>query len=173
MTAKLFYHQKSCRLCKNTNLSRALELEPTPAGNNFLTEKEKIENNEPIFPLELFFCNDCFHIQLGHIVEPKHLFKNYHFVSGTSQVNVNHFHNYAEDIISKFNLKKDSFIIDIGSNDGTCLEAFKQRGMRVLGVDPADNIAEIAIANGIPTIPDFFTKELASSIQKEYGLKIY
>ena len=169
MTAKLFYHQKSCRLCKNTNLSRALELEPTPAGNNFLTEKEKIENNEPIFPLELFFCNDCFHIQLGHIVQPKHLFKNYHFVSGTSQVNVNHFHNYAEDIISKFNLKKDSFIIDIGSNDGTCLEAFKQRGMRVLGVDPADNIAEIAIANGIPTIPDFFTKELASSIQKEYG----
>ena len=110
MTAKLFYHQKSCRLCKNTNLSKALELEPTPAGNNFLTEKEKIENNEPIFPLELFFCNDCFHIQLGHIVEPKHLFKNYHFVSGTSQVNVNHFDKYAEDIISKFNLKKDSFV---------------------------------------------------------------
>ena len=158
MTSALFYHQESCRLCKNKSLSRVLELEPTPAGNNFLTKKEKLENNEPIFPLELFFCDNCFHIQLGHIVEPDHLFKNYHFVSGTSQVNIEHFQNYAEDIISKYNLKKGSFIVDVGSNDGTCLKAFKERGMRVLGIDPAENIAEIAISNGIPTIPDFFSK---------------
>ena len=134
MTAKLFYHQKSCRLCKNTNLSRALELEPTPAGNNFLTEKEKIENNEPIFPLELFFCNDCFHIQLGHIVEPKHLFKNYHFVSGTSQVNVNHFHNYAEDIISKFNLKKDSLVREINDFDKIISFIFKYKIFFILSL---------------------------------------
>ena len=146
-----------------------LELGSTPAGNNFLTKEEKIQNNEPIFPLELLFCNDCYHIQLGHVVEPTHLFKNYHFVSGTSHVNVDHFNNYAEDVISKYNLKKGSFIVDIGSNDGTCLKAFQQRGMKVLGVDPADNIAQIAIENGIETIPDFFSKQLASKIQEEYG----
>lgn len=170
MDSKLYYNQKSCRLCERNNLSRVLELASTPAGNNFLTKEEKNQNNEPIFPLELFFCNYCYHIQLGHVVKPEHLFKNYHFVSGTSHVNVDHFENYAEDVIAKYNLKKGSFIVDIGSNDGTCLKAFKERGMKVLGIDPADNIAQIAIKNGIKTIPDFFSKQLASKIKEEYGI---
>lgn len=160
---------KSCRLCNGNKLEKILELFPTPAGNNFLTEKEKL-NPEPIFPLELYFCKDCSHIQLGELVDPSHLFKNYHFVSGTSKVNIDHFENYAEEMISKFSLRKGSFILDIGSNDGTCLKAFKSRGMRVLGVDPADNIAEIAKDNGIETISDFFNLDLSKKIKKKYGI---
>tara|TARA_X000000950_G_scaffold204072_1_gene245707 strand:+ start:49154 stop:50395 length:1242 start_codon:yes stop_codon:yes gene_type:complete len=159
---------KNCRLCNGNKLEKILKLVPTPAGNNFLTEKEK-SDLEPKFPLELFFCKDCSHIQLGELVDPSHLFKNYHFVSGTSKVNIDHFENYAEEIISKFNLKKGSFILDIGSNDGTCLKAFKSRGMKVLGVDPADNIAEIANGNGIETICDFFNINLSKKIKKKYG----
>lgn len=159
---------KNCRLCNGSSLKKILELVPTPAGNNFLTEKEKL-NPEPKFPLELFFCEDCYHVQLGELVNPSHLFKNYHFVSGTSKVNIDHFENYAEEMISKFNLKKGSFILDIGSNDGTCLKAFKSRGMRVLGVDPADNIAAIANDNGVETISDFFNMKLSKKIKREYG----
>jgi len=85
-------------------------------------------------------------------------------------VNIDHFEKYADEMISKFNLKKNSFILDIGSNDGTCLKAFKSRGMRVLGVDPADNIAEVANDNGIETICDFFNKDLAKKIKKKYGI---
>ncbi len=160
---------KNCRLCNGNKLEKILKLVPTPAGNNFLTKKEKLDP-EPKFPLELYFCKDCSHIQLGELVDPYHLFKNYHFVSGTSKVNIDHFEKYADEMISKFNLKKNSFILDIGSNDGTCLKAFKSRGMRVLGVDPADNIAEVANDNGIETICDFFNKDLAKKIKKKYGI---
>ncbi|SVC56699.1 uncharacterized protein METZ01_LOCUS309553, partial [marine metagenome] len=152
-------------------MHKILELKPTPAGNNFLTLEEKLKNNEPIFPLELYFCKSCFHLQLGHVVSPDHLFKdNYHFVSGTSQVNVNHFENYAEDVISRFKLNSNSFIVDIGSNDGTCLNAFKNRGMRVLGIDAAENVAKIANDNGIETKAAFFSKQLALNIKKRYGI---
>ena len=70
----------NCRLCSKTNLSKILKLKSTPAGNNFLTKEELSLNFEPIFPLELFFCKDCFHIQLGYVVTPEHLFKNYHYL---------------------------------------------------------------------------------------------
>ena len=171
MNSNLFYHQESCRLCKKPDLSKILKLKPTPAGNNFLTLEEKLKNDEPIFPLELYFCRNCFHLQLGHVVSPDHLFKdNYHFVSGTSPVNVNHFENYAGEVISRFKLKKNSFIIDVGSNDGTCLKAFKNRGMRVLGIDAAENIAKIANENGIETKAAFFSKTLALNIKEQYGV---
>tara|TARA_Y100000588_G_C14278450_1_gene935664 strand:+ start:2833 stop:4092 length:1260 start_codon:yes stop_codon:yes gene_type:complete len=170
MSLGLSYSVTECRLCNGDDLERILNLKPTPAGNNFLTLEEKNQNNEPIFPLKLLFCNKCFHIQLGEVVDPTHLFKeNYHFVSGTSPVNVKHFENYAEDVISRFNLKKGSFILDVGSNDGTCLNAFKKRGMRVLGVDPAENIAAIANKNGIETISEFFSSSLAKTIKDKYG----
>ena len=171
MNSNLFHDQESCRLCKKSDLAKILELKPTPAGNNFLTLGEKLKNDEPIFPLELYFCKSCFHLQLGHVVNPDHLFKdNYHFVSGTSQVNVNHFENYAEEVISRFKLKKNSFIVDVGSNDGTCLKAFKNRGMRVLGIDAAENIAKIANNNGIETKAAFFSKALALDIKEQYGV---
>ena len=171
MNSNLFYHQESCRLCKKPDLSKVLKLKPTPAGNNFLTLEEKLKNDEPIFPLKLYLCKNCFHLQLGHVVSPDHLFKdNYHFVSGTSPVNVNHFENYAGEVISRFELKKNSFIIDIGSNDGTCLKAFKNKGMRVLGIDAAENIAKIANKNGIETKAAFFSKTLALNIKEQYGV---
>ena len=159
-----------CRLCQSTDLQNVITLASTPAGNNFLSEEEISQDIEPIFPLEVNFCNDCFHLQLGHVVDPDHLFKNYHFVSGTSHVNVQHFDNYAENIISLYEIEKDSFVLDIGSNDGTNLSAFKERGMRVLGVDPAENVAKIANENGIETIPDYFSDMLAKKIRDEHGV---
>ncbi len=169
MNQKLYSKLDECRLCESTKLCSVINLEPTPAGNNFLTEEEKNLGHEPIFPLEVNVCEDCFHLQLGHIVNPDHLFKNYHFVSGTSKVNIDHFDKYADSIIEKYGLEEGSFILDIGSNDGTNLKSFKRRGMKVLGVDPADNVAKIANQNGIETLPEYFTEKLASEIKEEYG----
>ena len=170
MTDNLHYQLNKCRLCGSSDLSIVISLSPTPAGNNFLTEFEKSQNDEPVFPLDVNFCGECFHLQLGHIVDPDHLFKNYHFVSGTSKVNINHFDHYAEEVISRFNLKEGSLILDVGSNDGTCLKSFQKRGMKVLGVDPADNVAEIANKNGIETIADYFNQDLAKYIRENYGV---
>ena len=170
MTHNLHYQLNKCRLCESEELSNVINLCPTPAGNNFLTDFEKDQNTEPVFPLDVNFCDECFHLQLGNVVDPDHLFKNYHFVSGTSKVNINHFDDYAEKAISRFSLKKGSLILDIGSNDGTCLKSFQKRGMNVLGVDPADNVAKIANENGVETISDYFNKNLAKHIRENYGV---
>ena len=101
-------------------------------------------------------------------MDKKHLYQTgYHYVSSTSKVFVKHFDDYASHVIEKFKIKKNSLIIDIGSNDGTCLNAFKTRSMKVLGIDPAENIANIANQNGIPTLSDFFNLELAKSIKEK------
>ena len=170
MNAILFYNRKDCRLCNSSDLIRFLKLEDTPVGDNYLTLEESKNVEEFLFPLELYSCKNCGHIQLGHIVDKKHLYQTgYHYVSSTSKVFVKHFDDYASHVIEKFKIKKNSLIIDIGSNDGTCLNAFKTRSMKVLGIDPAENIANIANQNGIPTLSDFFNLELAKSIKEKNG----
>ena len=168
-TTGSFFKKKECRVCESRNLQLAVELTPTPPGNNFLPE-DQLDKEEELFPLELDFCKSCFHIQLGHVVEPSFLFQNdYSYVSATSSVFVDHLSSYSDHVTKLFNLDKDSFVIDIGSNDGTCLNFFKIKGMSVLGIDPATNIAKQATENGIPTIPDFFSKEVALNIKKTEG----
>ncbi|MBL11157.1 MAG: SAM-dependent methyltransferase [Acidiferrobacteraceae bacterium] len=164
-----FYRKENCRLCDSSTLEKSLVLTPTPPGNNFLKEiQEGFKEKE--YPLELYFCCECFHIQLGHVVDPSFLFQNnYSYVSSTSSVFVKHLEDYSKYVIDKFDLRKDSLIVDIGSNDGTCLSFFKESGMRVLGVDPAKEVCDIAIDNGIDTLNDFFTANLANEIENKYG----
>ena len=159
-----FYKKLLCRVCESNNIREALRLTPTPPGNNFLRE-EDLGSIEEFFPLELYFCDDCKHIQLGHVVEPEFLFQNnYTYVSSTSNVFVEHLKNYANSISERLDLTEKSFIIDIGSNDGTCLGFFKEKEMKTLGVDPAKEVSDIAISNGIDTINEFFSKDVALEI---------
>ena len=156
-------------MCRSENLEKILELEASPPGNNFIKENSHLQN-EQRFPLELYFCTHCSHIQLGHIVDPEYLFQNnYSYVSSTSKVFVEHLHQYSDYVSAMLDLDRDSFVIDIGSNDGTCLQGFQNKGINVLGVDPATEVANIANSNGIETIPDFFSKELAQEIVDKYG----
>ena len=160
-------------MCNSNRLFKAVSLSPTPPGNDFLTVEE-LGREEQLYPLDLYFCEDCFHVQLGHIVNPLVLYqKNYTYVSATSNHFVNHLKDYAVDMINKFNLKASSFVVDIGSNDGTCLSFFQDNGMKVLGVDPATNIAQQATENGIETIADFFNYDLAIKLRKKYGAAAY
>ena len=156
-------------MCDGLNLSKAMSLTPTPPGNDFLSKGE-LSREESIYPLDLYFCEDCFHIQLGHVVNPKILYqKNYTYVSSTSSNFVKHLKDYAEDMVMRFKLKDESLVVDIGSNDGTCLSFFKAKGMKVLGIDPAMEVVKIANENQIETINDFFNYEVAVLIKKEYG----
>ena len=164
-----FYKKKECRVCGSIELKKAVELTSTPPGNNFLSIDE-LTKEEEVFPLELDFCESCHHVQLGHVVDPSFLFQNdYTYVSATSSVFVEHLSSYSDHISELLGLKKDSLIIDIGSNDGTCLKFFKQKGMSVLGIDPATKIAKQATEEGIPTLPNFFGKETAFRVNKTHG----
>ncbi len=155
----------NCRMCKGYLSDPKLQFPSTPLANEFLKEQE----NQDLFPLEVCICLNCGHYQLNESVDPERLFRNYLFVAGTSQVNINHFKKYAEHMVERFDLKKDNKVLDIASNDGILLQQFKNLGLSILGIDPAKNIADEANKNGIPTIPDFFTEEASDNILNQYG----
>ena len=156
-------------MCDSKLLTKTVSLAPTPPGNDFLTQAE-LGRHEPVYPLDLYFCEGCHHVQLGHVVNPKILYqKNYTYVSATSPQFVNHLKTYALDMIERFQLKSDDLVADIGSNDGTCLSFFKNQGLKVVGVDPAKEIASKAIVAGIETVGDFFSYNLALSLREKYG----
>ena len=136
----------TCRACAGKNLSKILSLGKTPPANAFV-KKEDLAKQEHFFPLELSFCNDCSFVQLTHVVSPEMLFRDYVYVSSTSPVFVAHFKELAEKVFDRFKLAQGSLVVDVGSNDGILLRPFKEKGMKVLGVDPAEKIAALATTN--------------------------
>lgn len=137
-------------------------------ANSFLTA-EDLKKPELKFPLRVLFCEDCGLSQLGEVVNPDILFKNYvYFSSGMPKNFSEHFRNYAEDVEGRFIKSRDELVVEIGSNDGVLLGAFKD-GARILGIDPALNVSKIANENGIETIADYFSENLARQIAEKYG----
>jgi len=158
----------TCRLCQSKQLQFLFALAPTPPANEFLSSVPA-DGKQDHFPLDVYQCKDCGHVQLIHCVDPERLFRNYVYVSGTSQVFVKHFEEYAAEVIRYVPLIPGDRVLDCGSNDGTLLSFFQKAGMAVLGIDPARKIAEEATQRGIPTWPEFFNSELAQRIRAEFG----
>ena len=158
-----------CRLCEAKNLELVVPLAPTPVAEKYLT-KNQLDQKEIICPLDLYMCKSCGHVQLLDIVDPKFLYSDYTYSSGNSSGLVQHFKEYADKIIDKYKPNENSLVIDVGSNDGTLLGFFKKYGLKVLGVDPAKEIAEKATSKGIKTLPEFMNIELSQRIKNEYGL---
>ena len=157
-----------CRLCRSSKLSSILKLASTPPANAFVS-KENLHIRQKKYPLELFFCEDCFHVQLTEVVDPVELFENYVYVSGTSPVFVEHFSNYAKEIVNTYKPSLQNYILDIGSNDGTLLKFFKNMGYQTIGVDPAISISKKAQEDGINTINEFFNYKTSEKIKEKYS----
>jgi SAM-dependent methyltransferase len=158
----------TCRLCGCPNPRKVLELAPTPPANAFCKTAEEARAQEKI-PLYLARCIACGHVQLPVVVDPEVLFRNYVYVSGTSPSFVEHFSKMAR-VLSYGAIGVDDLVVDVGSNDGTLLRQFQEQvGCRVLGVDPAQKIAAEATASGVPTLPTFFGRELATLIREQHG----
>ncbi len=166
MTKKHF-RRKNCRLCHSNKLKSVVKFCATPPANAFVSNRD-LNIEQETYPLEVFFCCNCKHVQLLDVVNPSILFKNYVYVSGTSPVFIKHFEDYSKSLIDSFSPSFDEIIIDIGSNDGTLLSFFKQEGFKVLGIDPAKEISEIANKKGIETLNNFFDLELSNHIKKNY-----
>ena len=148
-----------CRSCGNTNLKRVVSLGYQPLANNLLKkQKEKCE----LYPLEVNYCDKCHNCQLSVCVDPKKMFINYLYTSSTSKVFRQHFVTAAKKYIKDLKLKKNnSYIIDIGSNDGVALKPFKDLGFKKsFGVEPAKNLAKIANKNKIKTFNGFLEKKI-------------
>jgi len=160
--------QTRCRVCGSQALRLFLDLGEMPLANSFL-RKEELGKDELRFPLRVLFCEDCNLCQLGQIVDRKILFKNYIYFSSAMPKLSDYFKHYVDQIYERFITSKDDLIVEIGSNDGLLLSAIQEYGTRVLGIDPAKNIASIANQRGVPTISDFFSNNLAQKIVKKYG----
>lgn len=159
---------KSCRICGNKNLLTFLQLGPMPIPNGFL-EDWQLNSPEKSYPLDISFCDQCGITQLAHVISPEIMFQNYVYVPSTSTTMVTHFSSLAKDIVKKADLKPHDLVIDIGSNDGTLLKSFKSSGMKVLGIDPAKNLAQKASQDGIKTLNKLFTKKIAQNIKSNFG----
>jgi len=163
-----FRIRNDCRLCGEHGLEKLLELTPTPPANEYLSSPVASVHDDK-FPLGLWVCRSCGHVQLPVVVSPERLFRDYAYVSGTSSAFVDHFRRYAESIVQRFAPPPGSLVVDVGSNDGTLLRFFKGAEMSVLGVDPAMEIAGTATGRGIETIPEFLTPDLARNLTSRLG----
>jgi len=160
---------EACRLCDARDMSLFIDFGSVPLGNN-LRENRDEALAAPRYPLDLMRCGACGHFQLGHAVAPEQLYAtNYTYLSGIGPSFVRHFAEYATWAVARCGLEPGAFVVDVGSNDGTCLKAFQTSGMQVCGVDPASLAAGIANDNGVETLNTFFDADAVSQIIARHG----
>lgn len=158
----------SCQVCNSQELELVIDLGHQPLCDSLL-RPDQLNEPETNYPLRLVRCLVCSLAQLDYVVPGEIVFhRNYPYRAGITQEVVDHHEESAAATIEKYGLNSESLVIDIGSNDGTLLGAFKRRGTRVLGVEPT-NIADIANANGVESIKSPFTEALSHDIARDYG----
>ena len=154
----------NCRFCEN-NLSKFfLDLGTTPLANSFIN-KHDLSNDELFFPLQVYVCEKCYLFQLKQFKTPNEIFSNYAYFSSYSSTWLKHAENYVDMILDRFSFNQNSLVIELASNDGYLLQYFNKKNIPVLGIEPAENIAKIAIENNINTTVDFFSENLAYNLK--------
>jgi len=162
----MFKTLSNCRLCSGAFYSKTLKLRDTPPANELYLSRELAIAADK-FPLEVVMCKECKHVQLKHIVNPKRLFDDYVYKSGTSNFFVNHFDKLAE-LISK-SYPVTSYVLEVGSNDGILLESLSKRKIKSIGVEPSEYLAKECITKGQIIYNSYFDKETAHKIVKTHG----
>ncbi len=156
-----------CRTCQSRNTYHFLSLGKHPHANYFLKESQ-LSQKEDKHPLDAYACLDCALIQVKNYV-PSEFFRNYVYVPSASGVMVEHFSEFAKKLIKTYKPTKKDLIIDVGSNDGTFLSNFKDSGIRILGIEPARNLAEAAQKKGVATLSEYFKPEIAAKVRTQFG----
>ncbi|KGE02321.1 SAM-dependent methyltransferase [Rhizobium sp. YS-1r] len=155
-----------CRLCGSPLQHTFADLGMSPPCESFVPAGA-INNMEPYYPLHAFVCSECFLVQLQEYVEPRDIFEEYAYFSSYSDSWVAHAKQYCEASIERFALDHNSFVVEIASNDGYLLQHFLKKDIPILGIEPAINVAKVAVQKGVPTITDFFCKTLAKQMVAE------
>jgi hypothetical protein len=160
-----------CRFC-NTELEHVfIDLNNSPASNSFLT-KEQLNEPEMFYPLKVYTCHKCFLVQVDEYKKSDAIFdSNYVYFSSYSTSWLKHASDYADKMTQRFGYNQDSRVIEIASNDGYLLQYFLQKGIKVMGIEPTANTAEVAIGKGIKTIIEFFGVELADRLRNHWDVK--
>ncbi|SVC89148.1 uncharacterized protein METZ01_LOCUS342002, partial [marine metagenome] len=163
----IFETINACRICDSVESLDILNLGEQPPANSLYKVGE---NSPPSVPLRLVFCKECSTVQLGEDVDPEYLFGEYLWTTGTSDTAIKYSEQFTKKALNHINqLDNKPFVVEVASNDGTFLMRFQETDCKVLGIDPATNIAEIASKNGILTQVEFFSESLAQQLLDEHG----
>jgi hypothetical protein len=157
-----------CRICAELLPEPFLDFGEMPLANSFLSHPSECAA-ERVYPLAVAGCATCGLVQLNYVVPAEQLYRDYIYVSSTSDGVRRHADHLADTLIRQYGWGPSDLIVEVASNDGTVLQAFKARRVVVLGVEPARNIAAIAVKAGIPTIPEFFNQESAEAVLSTAG----
>jgi SAM-dependent methyltransferase len=153
----------TCRSCEHTELHPVFSLGRTPLANALLTQEELAQPEES-FPLDLVFCPKCTLVQITETVPPEKLFREYLYFSSFSDTVMENAREIVERTIQRRGLTDENLVVELASNDGYLLKNYKEKGIQVLGVEPARNIARVAEERGIPTESEFFDETLAEQL---------
>ena len=167
-------HQRNehCRLCRAPSLRQVLPLEPSPIADAYVPAAQLTEP-QPRYSMDLYQCTICGHVQLLDVVSADLLFKDYIYRTSDSLGLVEHFRRSIDSLAQRFSPRPGQLAVDIGSNDGTVLRFWQERGLRVCGIDPAEQIAQEATAKGLPTRCAYFNEALGLTIRAEMGAASY
>jgi SAM-dependent methyltransferase len=155
-----------CLSCGAALRHTFVDLGMSPLCESYLPA-EKLNQMEPFYPLRVYVCDSCFLVQLEEFVSPETIFTEYAYFSSYAESWVAHMRAYAEMIAGRLRLSRDSFVVEIASNDGYLLQHFVKMGIPVLGIEPARNVARVAVEKGIPTLVRFFGPDVAGELAAE------
>jgi SAM-dependent methyltransferase len=158
--------QTSCRFCAAPLEAVFADLGMSPLANSYLPP-DRVNAMEPFYPLRALVCGNCFLVQLEEFETPQEIFSDYAYFSSYSSSWLEHSRRYAEQMVDRLGLGGSSHVIEIASNDGYLLQFFAERQIPVLGIEPAANVAKVALQKGIPTLVEFFGVKTASSLAVE------
>ncbi|MDH5621039.1 MAG: methyltransferase domain-containing protein, partial [Gammaproteobacteria bacterium] len=158
-----------CRICDSTDLLNYLDLGLLPLANNLASSARDAKEMRR-YPMQVQYCRDCSLSQLTVVIDPREMFSNYAYRSSISKSYVEHCRTMARSLRDSLGLKQGDLVVDIAGNDGALLSVFKDElGVRVVNVDPAENLAAIAEAQGVPTITSFWGPEAAEKVIAVHG----
>jgi hypothetical protein len=156
----------ACRFCNTTLENTFVDLGMSPLCESFLPA-DQLNRMEPFYPLKVYVCSNCFLVQLEEYVSPEHIFTEYAYFSSYSDSWLKHSEDYTNLMIERFDLGQSHQVIELASNDGYLLQYFAKKRIPCLGIEPAKNVAKVAIDKGIPTITEFFGVKLARKMAAE------
>jgi SAM-dependent methyltransferase len=161
-------HRDNCRLCLSRHVELVVALKPIPLAEKYTTSAGPADGTD-VFPIDLYMCRDCGHVQVLDVIDSETLWDDYTYHSGQTKGIVEHFEQVAAKAVTRYGPPPGGLVVDVGSNDGSLLRPFQRRGLRVLGVDPAKEIARKATATGVETIAALMSPELARRIRHDHG----
>lgn len=162
----------SCQFCKKELRHTFCNLGSTPLSNAYLSS-DQLKKKEPFYPLHVYVCENCFLVQSPTCRTSEEIFTDeYAYFSSYSSTWLSHCQTYAQQAVRRFKLDADSQVIELASNDGYLLQYFKELNIPILGIEPAKNVADAALAKGIPTLTHFFTLPFAKTLPMKADLLI-